>query len=105
MGIDDPSFTPPVIDLLPSKLFLSVVWGNTGRLGIDMQIEFTKKWVNSVKPMVVMYADKRCRIMGYCSSATDAKNNVHGKLQIILRDAGIAGDTIALTAISDSEKF
>jgi len=53
--------------------------------------------VNSVKPMVVVYAAKRCRIMSYCLSAIDAKNNVHGKFQIMLRDTSIAGDTAAFT--------
>ena len=53
--------------------------------------------MNSVKPMVVMYDNKFCRIMGYCSSAVDAKNNFYGKLKIMIRDADIAGDTVVLT--------
>ena len=97
LGMDDPSFTPPVIDPLPSKFFTGVVWGKVGRCGIDVQIEFSTNWVNSVKPMVVMYANKRCCIMGYCLSPLDAKDNVHGKVQLMLRDAGIAGDTVVLT--------
>jgi len=36
MGIDDSSFTPPLIDPLPSKFSTGVVWSNAGRLGIDV---------------------------------------------------------------------
>lgn len=62
-----------------------------------MQIEFLTNWVASVKPMVVMYTHKRCRIIGYCLSALDAKDNVHGKVQLMLKDAGIASNTVVLT--------
>ena len=62
-----------------------------------MNIEFTTDWVNSVKTNVVSYANNRCRVLGYCSSAMDAKDTVHPKVQKILRDAGITGDTVSLT--------
>ena len=35
--------------------------------------------------------------MGYCSSALDAKDQVKGKIQLTLRDAGVEGDTVVLT--------
>ena len=53
--------------------------------------------MNSVKTNIISYANKRCRVLGYCSSAMDAKDSVHLKVQKILRDAGITGDTVALT--------
>ena len=34
---------------------------------------------------------------GYFASAIDAKDNVHPKVQKILRDAGITGNTVSLT--------
>ena len=51
-----------------------------------------------MKPNVVSYANKRCRVLGYCSSAMGTKDNVHPKVQKILRDAGITGDTVSLTS-------
>ena len=61
-----------------------------------MDIEFTNNWLHCVKPNIILYATKRCRILGYCSSAIDAKNNVHGKVKMILRDVGITDDTVSL---------
>ena len=97
MGVDDPSLKLPLIDPLPTKFFTGIIWGNVGRQGINVNIEFTTDWVNSVKTNVVSYANNRCRVLGYCSSAMDAKDTVHPKVQKILRDAGITGDTVSLT--------
>ena len=35
--------------------------------------------------------------MGYCSSAMDAKDNVHERVKLILKDAGLPGDAVVLT--------
>ena len=98
MGVDDPSLKLPLIDPLPTKFFTGIIWGNVGRQGINVNIEFTTDWVNSVKTNVVSYANNRCRVLGYCSSAMDAKDTVHPKVQKILRDAGVNG-------ITDSNKL
>ena len=97
MGVNDPSFKLPLIDPLPSKFFTGIVWGNVIRQGINTNIEFTTDWVNSVKSNVVSYANKRCWVLGYYLSAMDAQDNVHPKVQNILRDDGIIGDTVSLT--------
>lgn len=34
--------------------------------------------------------------MGYCSSAMDAKDNVHEQVKLILKYAGIPGDAVVL---------
>ena len=99
MGIYDSSFKLSVIDPLPSKFFTDIVWGNVDRRGINVNIEFTTNWVNYVKPNVISYATKRCQILGYCSSAMDAKNNFHSKVKMILRDASITGNTVSLTGM------
>jgi len=80
MGVDYRLFKSPLIDPLPSKFFTRIVWGNVGHQGIKVNIEFTTDWVNSVKPNVVSYANKRCRVLGYCLSTMDAKDNVHPKV-------------------------
>jgi len=35
--------------------------------------------------------------MGYCSSAMDTKDNMHGRVNLILRGASIPGDAVVLT--------
>ena len=97
MGLDNPSLELPVIDPLLYNCFTSMVWGNVGRVGINMHIEFTTNWATSVKPFIVSYTSNRCRVMGYCSSDMDAKENSHEQVKLILKDAGIPGDAVVLT--------
>ena len=77
IGLENPCLKLPVINLLFCKLFTAIVRGNVGRDGINVNIEFTTSWVSFVKPFLVSYALKRCKVMGYCSSVVDAKDTVH----------------------------
>ena len=53
MGLDDSSVHIPNIDPLFTKFFTSLIWGHIGRDGIDVRVEFTSNWVDSVSPNVV----------------------------------------------------
>ena len=74
-----------------------MVWGNVGRVGINVNIGFTTNWAKSVKPFIVSYTSNRCRVMGYCSSSMDATYNVYEQVKLILKDTGIPGDAVVLT--------
>lgn len=41
MGLDDSSVLIPNIDLLPSKFFTSLIWGDVTRDEMDVRVEFT----------------------------------------------------------------
>ena len=41
MGLDNPTMKLPIIDPILSKFFTLIVWGNIGRDGIDVVVEFT----------------------------------------------------------------
>ena len=97
MGLDDTSVHIPTIDPLPSKFFNALIWGQVGRSGIDFVVEFTCHWDASITTPLIDYTSHGCKAMAYCSSAIDARDNVKGGIQKILRDGNITGDVVVLT--------
>ena len=83
MGLDDSSISIPTIDPLPTRYFTSLILGHVGRDGIYVHIQFTTNWVDCVSPHVLKYSRNKCKVLAYCSSAADARDNIKGKLQDI----------------------
>ena len=50
-----------------------------------------------MSPNIIKYAKSKCKILAYCSSDMDARNNIKEKLREILRKEDIQGDTVVLT--------
>ena len=65
IGLDNPIIRLPFIDLLPTKFFTAIVWGNVGREGINSAVKFSTNWVKSVTPPLIVYITQRCKVMGY----------------------------------------
>ena len=99
MGLDDSSAVIPNIDPLPSKCFTSLIWGDVTRDVIDVCVEFTSNWVTSVSFFITEYARNGCNIMAYCSSTVEARHTMKGKVQQILREDSIDGDTVVITGL------
>lgn len=97
MGINDHLYNLPLIKPLPSKIFTGIVWGNICCQGIIVNSEFTTNCAYCVKPHLISYANKMCRVMGYCSSAIDTKDGVYPKVRMLSQDSGITCDTVSLT--------
>ena len=81
---------------MPTRFFTSLICGHVGRDCIDVHVQFITNLAEYVSPHVLEYSRNKCKIMGYCSSAADARDNIKGKLQDILRNEGIEGDALVL---------
>ena len=80
MGLDNSIMKIPIIDLLPSKFFTAIVWGNVGRDRIDVVVEFATNWIKYVIPSLISSASKCCKVMGYFQSSVEAKDKVKGRI-------------------------
>ena len=70
---------------------------NVGQEGIYVVIEFLTNWVKYFTPLFIVYITQRCKVMGCCSSAVEAKEKAKEKVQRILKDVDIARDTVVMT--------
>lgn len=87
----------PNIDRLQTRFFTSLIWGHIGRDGIDVRVDFTTNWEDSVSTHVIKYAQSKYKNLAYCSSAMDARDKVKNTLREILRKEGIQVETVVLT--------
>ena len=69
----------PDIELL-SKIKIpfwdAIIWGSIAREGIDIQLNFSSHWLKSIGNWIKCYVQRGCKVLVYCSSASDAREKV-----------------------------